>query len=120
MKTFALIALVATASAVQISQRYVDETGKVHPFYIPNDESTYEERYKAIVRNQEKKTELVSSYGAHPTNPAGYAWDTHLPKENVDTQPNGGAKGSAKPAANDTAPAEGAAPAAPAAPATTA
>ena len=81
MKTFALFALVATASAIKVSTEYVDKNGKVHPFYFPNDETTYEERYKAINRNEEKKKEVFGRYGKHPTNPVGYAWDTHLPNQ---------------------------------------
>jgi len=59
MKSIVLLALVAGASAVKLQQhnKWVDENGLVHPFYIPNDESVYEERYKAANRNIAKKTE---------------------------------------------------------------
>ena len=81
MKAFTLAALLASASAVSIRNNYVDANGKVHPFYIANDEQVYEERYKAIVRNQEKKGEQAAKYGAHPTNPKGFAWETVAPEE---------------------------------------
>ena len=81
MKNIVLVALIASTSAIRVRNSWVDKDGKVHPFYIPNDESTYEERYMAINRNAEKKTEAAKAYGKHPTNPVGYAWDTHLPKE---------------------------------------
>ena len=87
MKTFALIALVASVSAIKIANEYVDKDGKVHPFYFPNDEETYEVRYQAINRNQEKKKEALAKYGKHPTNPVGYAWDTHLPNEQTGAIP---------------------------------
>ena len=42
----------------------------------------------AVNRNEEKKREVFGQYKAHPTNPKGYAWDTHLPREQVNTTPN--------------------------------
>lgn len=81
MKSIAILALVASVSAVRLSHKWVDENGLVHPFYIPNDEALYEERYKAANRNQAKHAEKTSEYKAHPTKPVGYAWDTHNPDQ---------------------------------------
>ena len=86
MKVAIIIALAAGVTAHRLANKYVDENGKVHPLYLPNDESEYEERYMAITRNQEKKKEALSQYGSHPTMPKGYAWDTFLPAEQSDTQ----------------------------------
>ena len=51
----------------------------VHPFYFPDDESQYAERYMAANRNIMKSTEKDATYQQHPTKPVGYAWDTHEP-----------------------------------------
>ncbi len=54
--------------------------------YFENDETIYEERYKAINRNAVKKQEKTDTYTAHPTAPVGYAWDTHAPAEQANTK----------------------------------
>ena len=85
MKSTVIIALLSACSATSLRQmsmegdKYIDETGIVHPFYIADDESKYEERYKAIWRNQEKKREGDAVYGQHPTSPEGYAWKKDKP-----------------------------------------
>jgi len=92
MKSTAIIALLSACSATSLRQmsmlgdKYVDEAGVVHPFYIADDESKYEERYKAIWRNQEKKREGDAVYGEHPSSPAGYAYKQDKPVAKVEEE----------------------------------
>ena len=64
---------------VSILPDYGNASGKMHKFFIADDESKYQERYKAIVRNEEKGKESHEEYAAHPSTPSGYAWDTNPP-----------------------------------------
>jgi hypothetical protein len=100
MKSTVLLALISGATSIKLQNKWVDDNGKVHPFFIPNDESTYEERYMAVERNIVKKTEGHATYGAHPTAPSGYAWNTSLPKEQNGTEPE--SKAGPSPSGNTT------------------
>ena len=61
MKNIVIAALVASASAITmrqaLSQKYWDENGVWRNLKFPEDETKYEERYKAIVRSEVKHFE---------------------------------------------------------------
>ena len=77
-----IVAVLALTNAINIKTQtgfYVDSNGVQQKTFIADDESKYEERYKAIVRNEEKGKESHEEYAAHPSTPSGYAWDTNPP-----------------------------------------
>ena len=56
---FAVALIVAGVESVRLENNnsWVDSNGVLHKTFFYDDESKYEERYKAIIRNEEKTKE---------------------------------------------------------------